>query len=380
MTTSGGTVDLLFDYMESEDAALATFSGKTKAALAAVIQEGIAPKNPLDVGIPSTSEAAASWCRIVHDDPDVDIVGFSTNQPRKAQGYGDMTAPFRKLLAETDKPILAFGRMIHQVSAESVEQQKAIGMPFLLGLEPTIRAMKALWFHAERQGRVPAAPGPQKPSKLTPATLDKTLAEYGITCPRSRLAQTAAEAASAAAEIGFPVALKIQSADILHKTEAGGVVLGLASADAVAAAAEGLMRAAKAAYPHARIDGFLVQEMVAGVEAIVGLKSDALYGPMLLVGSGGVLVELMKDAQLAMLPVTDEEVGRMLDRLKLSKLLAGYRGKPAADRAALVRTIEGLSRFFLDHRARIADVEINPLMVRADGQGAVAVDVRVIWR
>jgi acetyltransferase len=120
--------------------------------------------------------------------------------------------------------------------------------------------------------------------------------------------------------------------------------------------------------------------MVSGVEAIVGARSDPLYGPMLLVGSGGVLVELTKDAALRLLPVNADEVGAMLDGLKLAKLLSGFRGRPAADRAALEATVLALGRFFLDHRARIKDIEINPLMVRPAGEGAVAVDVRVLWR
>ena len=378
VTTSGGTVDLLFDYMETENAALATFSDKTMAALAPVIQEGIAPKNPLDVGIPSNNEAAANWCRIVHDEPDVDIVGFSTTQPRKVGGYGDMT-PFQKLMAETTKPFIGFGRIIHECPPEAIAQQKVAGFPFLLGLEPTIRAMKAMWFHAERQGRAPAMPPPTMPSTLTQETLESTLATYGIAVPRSRLARTAVEAATAAAGIGFPVALKIQSADILHKTEAGGVILGLSGSRAVEEAAAQLLASALATHPGARIDGFLVQEMVSGIEAIVGARSDALYGPMLLVGAGGILVELTKDAELALLPVAPAEVTAMIDKLELSKLLAGYRGRPPADRAALEKAVCGLGRFFLDHRAGIADIEINPLIVRPDGRGAVAVDVRVIW-
>ena len=176
------------------------------------------------------------------------------------------------------------------------------------------------------------------------------------------------------------MALKIQSADILHKTEAGGVVLGLASAAAVTAAAEGLLKSAAATRKGARIDGFLVQEMVPGIEAIVGARTDPIYGPMLLVGSGGVLVELLKDAELAMLPATPGDVTRMVGKLKLSRLLAGYRGKPAADRKALEKTVAALAKFFLDHREVLADIEVNPLMVRDDGKGAVAVDVRVIWK
>jgi acyl-CoA synthetase (NDP forming) len=120
--------------------------------------------------------------------------------------------------------------------------------------------------------------------------------------------------------------------------------------------------------------------MVSGVEAIVGLHSDALYGPMLLVGAGGVLVELAKDVALRLLPVTPGDVSAMIDGLKLNKLLVGFRGRPAADRAALESTVMGLAKLYLDHRSRIEDIEINPLMVRPNGKGAVAVDVRVIWR
>jgi acyl-CoA synthetase (NDP forming) len=118
--------------------------------------------------------------------------------------------------------------------------------------------------------------------------------------------------------------------------------------------------------------------MVSGVEAIVGLHNDALYGPMLLVGAGGVLVELAKDAALRLLPVTQGDVAAMIDGLKLNKLLAGFRGRPPADRAALEATVLGLAKFYLDHRSRIEDIEINPLMVRP--KGGIAVDVRVIWR
>jgi acyl-CoA synthetase (NDP forming) len=118
--------------------------------------------------------------------------------------------------------------------------------------------------------------------------------------------------------------------------------------------------------------------MVAGMEAIVGARSDPLYGPLLLIGAGGVLVELARDAALRLLPLSARDVTTMIDGLKLSKLLAGYRGHPAADRTALEAAALALGQFFLDHRARIQDIEINPLMVRRSG--AVAVDVRVLWR
>ena len=379
VTTSGGTVDLLYDYAEAESAAMPDFTDATKTALLPMMQEGIAPKNPLDVGIPSTLEVAAKICATAASDSNIDMVAWASPMPRKTDAWGDVT-PLRQLLIQTDKPVVGFGRMIYQVSDNHLAAQEAAGFPFLQGIEPTIRALNGLWFHAARRRRVPPAPPPAPPSDLSPDTLDATLARYGISLPKSHLAGSAADAATAAERIGFPVVLKIHSRDILHKTEAGGVALGLRDRAAVHAAADALVAAARAAQPDARIDGFLVQEMVSGVEAIVGARTDPLYGPMLLVGSGGVLVELAKDAVLRLLPLSAAEVAAMLDRLKLATLLSGFRGRPPADRPALEATVLALAQFFLDHRARIKDIEINPLMVRPAGQGTVAVDVRVLWR
>jgi acetyltransferase len=377
VTTSGGTCDLLYDYAETEGAAMPDFAEETKAALLPLMQEGIAPRNPLDVGIPSTTQIAADICEIAARDPNIDMVAWASNMPRKQGTWGDVT-PLRALLDKTDKPIVAFGRMIYQVNDTHVAAQEAAGFPFLQGIEPTIRALNGLWFHAARRGRELLTPAPAPASDLSLANLEATLARYGISLPKSELAASPAEAAAAAERVGFPVALKISSRDLLHKTEAGGVALDLRNRAAVEAAANALVRAARKVQPDARIDGFLVQEMVSGVEAIIGARSDALYGPMLLVGAGGVLVEIANDAALRLLPVSNADVSEMVDGLKLAKLLAGFRGRPAADRSALEATARTLGQFFLDHRAHIKDIEINPLMVRANG--ALAVDVRVLWR
>ncbi len=397
VTTSGATVDLLYDYAAAEGAAMPDFTDETKAALLPMMQEGIAPKNPLDVGIPSTLEVAAKICETAARDPNIDMVAWASPMPRKGEGWVDV-APLRQLLTKTDKPVVGFGRVIQQLSDDHLAAQEAAGFPFLQGIEPTIRALDGLWFHAARRGRRPPTPPPAPPSDLSPATLQATLARYGIALPKSHAVANAAEAVTAAERIGFPVALKIRSPNILHKTEVGGVALALQNRDAVQAAAEALAASARAAQPSARIDGFLVQEMVSGIEAIVGARDDPLYGPLLLVGSGGVLVELVADAALRLLPVTAHEVSTMVDGLKLARRLSGFRGQAAADRAAFEAAALALGRFFLDHRARINDIEINPLMVRADNPGpvrdrqskastpagadtsAVAVDVRVLWR
>jgi acyl-CoA synthetase (NDP forming) len=377
VTTSGGTVDLLYDYAETEGAVIPEFSAATNAALMPHMQKGILPRNPLDTGIPTTLKVAADQCEIVARDPSIDIVAWASPLPGKG-GTWDDVHELRRLLAATDKPIIAFGRMIHQMTPEGLAVQEKAGFPFLQGQQPTLRAINALWFHAQRTGRSLAPLPPAPVSDLTPANLDAALARYGITLPQNRLVASAREAADAAAAIGFPVALKIRSADIVHKTEAGGVMLNLASAQQVLDAADALTKAARTAHPQAKLDGFLVQEMVSGVETIVGAHADPLYGPLLLVGGGGIMVELVRDVAQRLLPVEAEDVGAMIDGLKVARLLAGYRGRPPADRTALEAAAMALSRFFLDHRARIAEIEINPLMVR--GSGAVAVDVRVAWR
>ena len=379
VTTSGGTVDLLFDYAESEGAVIGEFTAATNTALLPFLQDGIVPKNPLDLGIPSTLEHAAQVCEVVARDPNVDMLAWAAMLPSKA-GAWDGVEALGRLLSVTDKPVIGFGRMSYQMRPESVAAQEAAGFPFLQALEPTLRAMNALWFYAQRTGRQPPTPKPAPASDISPATLEATLARYGITLPQSRAVTSAEDAAAAAEAIGFPVALKIRSPDILHKTEAGGVALDLRSREEVAQAAARLLAAARAAKPGARIEGLLVQEMASGVEAIVGARSDPLYGAQLLVGAGGILVELARDAALRLLPLGAAEISAMIKGLRVKQLLAGYRGRPAADRAAFEATALALAQFYLDHRARIAEIEINPLMIRDCGRGAVAVDVRVLWR
>lgn len=379
VTTSGGTVDLLYDYVEEENTPLAVFSDATNAAIKPFMQDEINPKNPLDVGIPSTLTAAADLCAIVAKDPDVDILAWANQLPPRMDAWKDHQA-LQAMRTATDKPVIGFARMAYQMGPDAVAMQDAVGFPFLQGLPATCRALNALWFHAQRSGKVPARPEPADASGVNASNLDAMLAGYGIHGPKSSRAFSAQEAADQAQKIGFPVALKIQSPDILHKTEAGGVVLDLRSPVDVSAAGKHLLDSARAAYPDAEIEGFLVQEMVSGIEVIAGVKTDSLYGPMLLVGAGGILVELVKDASLKLLPVNDAEIDEMIDRLQIAKLLSGYRGKPPADVAALKKTIDGLARFYLDHRANIQDIEINPLIVRAQGEGVCAVDVRVIWK
>jgi succinyl-CoA synthetase beta subunit len=278
----------------------------------------------------------------------------------------------------TDKPVFGFIRMACVTDANSVKFQDDVGFPFLQGLPAIIRTFGALAFYGARKGRAiaPLAPPQGRAATLEGAALPSALAENGIKPPQSGVATSPAEAARLAERIGFPVALKIVSRDISHKTEAGGVRLHLGSADEVLRAAEAL--ATSTAKAGARLNGLLVQEMVGGVEILLGARTDPLYGPMMVVGAGGILVELIKDVAFRLLPVGPEDARAMLGELKAAKLLAGFRSHPKADVDALVRAICGLSDFYLDHRHLLSDLEINPLIVLPAGQGVRAVDVRLV--
>ena len=378
VTTSGATVDLLYDYAEAEGAAMPDFNDTTKAALLPLMQAGITPRNPLDVGIPSTLEIAADTCAVTAADPNIDMVAWAAPMPRKTDAWGDV-APLRALLGRTEKPVVAFGRVISQVDELQVSSQQAAGFPFLQGILSTIRALNALWFHAARRGRALEVPPPRPRAGFRRRRWTQLSRSTASSCRRAKLLQTPRRRWRRPMRIGFPIALKICADEILHKTEAGGVALDLRTSEEVQTAAKSLLAKTQEAHPQARLRGFLVQEMVTGVEAIIGARHDPFYGPLLLIGTGGILVELARDVALRLLPVTEDDVAGMLAELKLSKLLAGFRGQPAGDAGALAQAALALGRLFLDHRGAIKDIEINPLIVRRSGSGAVAVDVRVLW-
>ncbi|HEY7297263.1 MAG TPA: acetate--CoA ligase family protein [Xanthobacteraceae bacterium] len=379
VTTSGGTVDLLYDYIE-EIGGIKTpeFNAATKAKLRPLVSPELKLKNPLDAGNPVSDIADAAMCSAVAADPDVDMLAWGGTPPsgRRARDPAVMKA----MAAATDKPVVGFIRMHHATGKEAVAFQDAVGFPFLQGLPAVIRALGSLAFYGERKGRcIPPLPSPNgRAETLEHKKLTAALARHGLTAPKGGIASSPEEAAMLAGRIGFPVALKIISRAISHKTEVGGVRLNLNSPEEVERAAESLVSSAARAAPHATVDGFLVQEMVDGVEILLGARNDPLYGPMIAIGAGGILVELIKDVTLRLLPVTAKDARAMIDELKVAKLLHGFRGKAAADLDALTAAICGLSDFYLDHRHLLTDLEINPLIVLAKGEGVRAIDVRPI--
>jgi acetyltransferase len=198
-----------------------------------------------------------------------------------------------------------------------------------------------------------------------------------IPAPRIELARTATEAANLARAIGFPVALKVASPDILHKSDVGGVLLQLESAAAVADGFTRVMHSARAARPEADIVGVHVQPMLpSGQDVIVGVVRDPQFGPLLMFGSGGVEVEGLKDVAFALAPLVRDEGEYLLENTWAGRKLRGFRHLPTADREAVLDVMMRLGQLAAD-LPQLAEIEINPLRVMLLGQGAAALDVRM---
>jgi acyl-CoA synthetase (NDP forming) len=241
--------------------------------------------------------------------------------------------------------------------------------------ESQVRAVPAL-------EPVPAARLPDKlPRVLTEHHAKALLAPYGLPNAQERLATSAAAAAESADALGYPVALKVASPDLPHKTEAGGVVLGLQTRDAVAAVYDRIIASARGYRHDARIDGVLVQKMAPrGHELVIGMVSDPTFGPIMMVGLGGTMVELMGDVVHRPAPVDVAEAAEMLRSLKSAKLLQGFRGAKPIDIAPAAELIASLSRAAMALRDQIAEMEFNPVILHADGSGLTIADALILLK
>jgi acetyl-CoA synthetase len=212
---------------------------------------------------------------------------------------------------------------------------------------------------------------------LTEREAKPVLAEYDVRTIAEANATNPSGARHAADAMGYPVVLKLDAPDLAHKTEIGGVALNLANGDAVEAAAQSMLDKLSDLPEPPRIDGFLVQQMARkGVEIVIGGKSDPVFGPMIVVGLGGVLVETLRDTITAPAPVTHAQAERMLERLRHANILDGARDLPPVDRTALAKTIVRVSEFLSHHADQVAELDINPVICRGDQ--IVAVDALII--
>jgi acyl-CoA synthetase (NDP forming) len=211
---------------------------------------------------------------------------------------------------------------------------------------------------------------------LTEVESKQLLEEAGVPTARARLATSRDAAVQAARDIGFPVVLKVVSPQITHKTDVGGVKLDLKSAEEVAAAFDEIMAAARRAAPDAAIDGVSVQQMARpGIEVIVGVSTDPQFGPVIMFGLGGVLVEVLKDVSFRIIPIAPRDARQMIREIKGFPLLEGYRGQEPADLAALESLLLRVSEF-VEKQPEVSELDLNPIFAYKDG--ALAVDARIV--
>ena len=300
-------------------------------------------------------------------------------------------------------------------SGETIAPYEALGVPVFEDLERAVRAVSALVRAAEGlacgagagtdadrcgkaggrriggrfpevQARSPEAgtathlPG----GRYTGDRLDeyearRLLASWGVPVGPAHVARNAVEAAYAARTIGAPVAMKLLSPDVEHKTEAGGVVLGVAPGDAAGEYGAILARA-KAYDAQAELRGVLISPMVRGVECILGVQRDPVFGPVVMVGSGGVLAEVLNDVAFRKVPIDHTQAQRMIAELAVAGVLEGIRGRPRCDVGALAAAAAALSRFAAAHADVIESVDVNPFVVLPEGEGAFALDALIVGR
>ncbi|MGC3987415.1 MAG: acetate--CoA ligase family protein [Pseudorhodoferax sp.] len=230
---------------------------------------------------------------------------------------------------------------------------------------------------AERCAPAARAVGVAGCDRHTP--LPALLQAFGIRQPGEVLVQDADGAARAAAALGFPVAMKIDSPDIAHKTEAGGVVLSVDSQDAARSAFARIMETVRVRAPQARLAGVQIQQMAPpGREMIVGLVRDPDFGPMVMLGFGGIYAEVLRDTVFELSPLTLSQAGAMIERLRGVALLDGVRGEPAADKAALARLLVAVGDMASQADLGIRELDLNPVIVYPEGQGLYAVDALLV--
>ena len=390
LTNAGGPGVTAADALEANDLQLATLAPETEAALRKILPEAASLHNPVDMLAGASPEQYAVCLRILLEDAGVDSV-MVILPPPPMHSAGGVAKAMLPIIYATGKPVVV-ALMGEKMIQEAVEHFRAAKVPEYRFPERAAAALAILSRRAEflqSEQTVPERPSPtataqaqqiladddtQPGAFLPTAVCQNLLTAYGIPVPGSGLATTADEAVAIARQVGLPVALKIASADVPHKSDVGGVVLDVGTETAVATAFTKMMTDVETAVPQAKLDGVLIQPMIPdGQEVIVGVVRDPQFGPVLMFGSGGVEVEGLKDVAFALAPLTLAEAKSLLNSTWAGRKLAGYRNVMAGDETAVLQTILRLGQLAADC-PQLAEIEINPLRVLPTS--ALALDVR----
>jgi len=385
VTNGGGLGILATDAARDAGLDVAALPASTRARLAAVLPPHAATANPVDLVGDATPSRYGDALHALAAEPASLVVMLSPQAATDAAGVARAVLGATRDRAAPVLGVFAGGARVRP----GVTVLEDAGVPCYAFPE---RAVRALAHVVALAGRRPApaapAPAPGDAARRSAAVLTARAAgtlgllecaplleAYGIDVVPARAARTSAEAAEAARALGLPVAIKILSPDISHKTDVGGVVLDLAAPEAVAAAVETMLARVARQRPGARLDGVLVQAMAGGegAELLLGMVRDPQFGPLVVVGFGGIFVEVLGDTAMRLAPVDPSEARAMLAELRMAPVLAGFRGRPPADLAALADTVSRFSRL-VSEVPGLVELEINPLL--AAPSGARALDVR----
>jgi acetyltransferase len=371
---------------------MASLSPGTVERLRAALPPTAALYNPVDVIGDAKEDRYQAAVDAVADDPNVDGV-LALTTPQAMTENEKFAAVVGKSQQRTGKTI--FTAFMGEASLPRArEVLREYGIPQYPYPEPAIRTFEAMVRYREWQEYTPTPPRSYAVDKgkialmilearragrnqLGEREARDVIVEYGFRLPQNVVARTVDEAVSSATKTGFPVALKIVSPDILHKTDVGGVRLNLRDADAVARGFAEIDASVRRFFPAAQIQGIAVQEMiVGGKEVILGMSRDPQFGPLLMFGLGGIYVEVLKDVAFRVAPVGPDEAESMMREIRSFPLLRGVRGEKPSDLAAVVDALCRLSQLVMDF-PEVIEMDINPLLVKPEGGGVVAIDARL---
>lgn len=388
LTNSGAFKGLALDFCETIGLDLPQPQPETIAALRQVVPDFAAVDNPLDTTGQTIKDPwiFTDSARLLLADPSIGslIVAIVPGGPRQAMAKVDALLP---ALTASDKPsAVAVMGDEQPLPAEFLPAFRAKGIPVFRSPERALRAMAHATAYGRHRAEARSAPEPIALPRIevlqagiVPEYAGKELlAALGIAVPRGALAADLAEADAIAARIGYPVVLKAQARELAHKTEAGAVIVGIPDASALAEAWERLHRNVARARPGLVLDGVLIEAMAKpGLELLVGGRRDPDWGPVVMVGLGGVFVEVLKDVCLMPADLGREAIAAEIGRLKAAPLLSGVRGRPAADLDALCDVVLRLGAL-LRRYPNLVEIDVNPLVVYPRGQGVLALDVLLV--
>lgn len=401
VTNAGGPAVIATDTLIKRGGELAKLTDTTKEKISALVPQAANKNNPIDVLGDASGTVLGQVTSAVLADMETDAV-LVVITPQAMTEPLLIAKELQVLKEKNSKPLLACF-MGAEAVAEGVKLLKIAGIPVYDTPEAAVSAFVNMYTYSrnlsliyETPATIPSRFTPQKADALSLITkslassrhalsepeVKKLLGFYDISSPPFRLVHSSDEAVTAANEIGYPVVLKITSPDILHKTDFGGVAVGIRSAETIASEYEKILLAAKRAHPHAWIDGILVEKMMKKrYELLLGAKRDPVFGPIIVFGMGGVAVEIFKDTKAGLPPLNMMLALRLIEETKISRLLRGYRGIPGVDMQSIQFLLYKFAYLLVDF-PQINTIDINPYAI--DEHGGVVLDAKVIldptWR